>query len=116
MNDETTGKLDLGTFSDKELKALIPTIEKELQRRGDARQKEALEKMREIADGVGMTPEELLGLPGGRRRRGGGKGKRGKTVWQHPDDSDKVYRGGKKPGWLKELEEEGREPLKVENL
>jgi hypothetical protein len=37
-------------------------------------------------------------------------------LWQHPDDSTKEYRGGKKPDWLKELVEEGREPLRVENL
>ncbi len=115
MNDETTGNLDLGEFSDEALQALIPTIETEIARRRESRQKEALEKMREVAKSVGMTPEELLGIGGG-RRRGGGKGKRGAIAWQHPDDPDKVYRGGKKPDWLMELKEQGRKPKKVENL
>ena len=70
--------------------------------------------MQEIAESVGMTPEELLGLGGGgKRRRGGGKGKRGKMVWRHPDDPSKEYRGGKKPDWLKELEADGLTPQKV---
>ncbi len=116
MNDETTGNLDLGKFSDEELKTLIPTIEKELAQREEERQKEALEKIREVAKSVGMTPEELLGIGGGRRRRGGGKGKRGAIAWQHPDDPDKVYRGGKKPDWLMALKDQGRKPKKVENL
>ncbi len=116
MNDETAGNLDLGKFSDEALQALIPTIERELERRGEERKKEALEKMREAAKSVGMTPEELLGIGSGRRRRGGGKGKRGAIAWRHPDEPDKVYRGGKKPDWLAELKEQGRKPKKVENL
>jgi hypothetical protein len=63
-----------------------------------------------------MTPEELLRMATegkGRRRRGGG-GKRGAIAWRHPDDPGKVYRGGKKPDWVKELEAAGRKPVKVE--
>ncbi len=116
MNNETTGNLDLGKFSNEELKELIPRIEMELERRSEEQKKEALEKIREVAQSVGMTPEELLGIGGGRRRRGGGKGKRGAIAWQHPDDPDKVYRGGKKPDWLTALKEQGRKPKKVENL
>jgi len=113
MNETT--KIDLASFSDKELAGLIPKIEKELERRREQKQKEALAKMREIAEEIGMTPEEILGLGGGggKRRR---KGKRERTVWQHPDDPDKVYRGGRKPEWLRELEEDGREALKVDDL
>jgi hypothetical protein len=119
VNDKTTGKIDLSKFSDEQLEELQPMIAKELETSRETRQKEAYEKMREIAEGVGMTPEELLGIgaKGGRRRRGGGSGAgRGKMLWQHPDDPSKEYRGGKKPDWLKELEAEGVEPLRVENL
>ncbi len=64
--------------------------DEEHERREEEQKKEALEKMREVAKSVGMTPEELLGISGGRRRRGGGKGKRGAIEWQHPDDLMKV--------------------------
>ena len=103
--------LDLSALSDTELEALLPKIEKELEtRRAKARQ-EALEMMKEAAASVGMSPEELLGLAvGGKRKRG----RRGQIVWRHPDDETKVYKGGKKPGWLKELEAEGRKAVKVE--
>ena len=117
MNDEaraTKPKQDFSDMSDEELAALIPAIERELAKRKERKTREALEKMRAIAEEVGMTPEELLGLPatgGGKRRRGG---RRGAIVWQHPDDATKVYRGGKKPDWLNELIREGREAVKVE--
>lgn len=106
--------IDLSTLSDDELTALLPRIEKELEQRRETRKREALDKMREAAKAVGMTPEELLGLPGagGRGRRRGGK--RAMTMWRHPDDASLVYKGGKKPGWMKELEAAGKKPVKVE--
>lgn len=104
--------LDLSALSDDELEALVPKIEKELASRRESRKKEALDKMREAAKSVGMTPEELLGLSagGGKRKRG----RRGQIVWRHPDNEALVYKGGKKPGWLKDLEAEGRAAVKVE--
>jgi DNA-binding protein H-NS len=113
MSAETT--LDLASFSDKELEALVPKIEKELARRFEAKKKEAIDTMRAVAESVGMTPEELLGVSagGGRRRRGGG-GKRAQGAWAHPDDASLVYRGGRKPAWMKELAKAGREAVKVE--
>ncbi len=115
MNEETTNvkaKLDLAIFSDKELENLVPMIEKELGKRRETRRKEAVEKMRAIAESVGMTPEELLGLEGGRRPRAAKRAAAG-VAWQHPDDPSKVYRGGRRPEWLKALTAEGREPIKV---
>ena len=58
MNEETMnakGKLDLASFSDKELESLVPLIEKELVKRRDIRKKEALEKVRTIAAAVSYT-------------------------------------------------------------
>ena len=35
-------------------------------------------------------------------------------AWEErSDDPSKVYRGGRRPEWLKALKEEGREPIKV---
>ena len=107
--------IDLSKLSLTELETLVPRVEKELATRRESAKREALEKMRKIAEGVGMTPEELLGLkaaPSGRRRRGGG-GRRGAIAWRHPDKPDLVYQGGRKPAWLKELEAAGREAVRV---
>jgi len=115
MNEETMnakGKLDLASFSDKELEALVPLIEKELAKRRDIRKKEALEKVRTIAESVGMTPEELLGIDRARRPRATRRAP-ASGGWQHPDDPSKIYRGGRKPAWLNALREEGREPVKL---
>lgn len=115
MNEETNvkEKLDLAIFTDKELEILGPMIEKELGKRRETRRKDALDKMRAIAEGVGMTPEELLGIERTRRPRGTSKRAPSGTAWQHPDYPSKVYRGGRRPEWLKALKEEGREPIKV---
>lgn len=115
MNEETTnvkGRLDLASLSDKELEVMVPLIEKELAKRRDIRKKEALEKMRIIAESVGMTPEELLGIERTRRPRAT-KRAPASGGWQHPDDPSKIYRGGRKPAWLNALREEGREPVKL---
>ena len=116
MNEETNvkEKVDLAIFSDKELESLVPMIEKELGRRRETRRKDALDKMRAIAESVGMTPEELLGLERGRRPRTSRRTTAPAGVaWQHPDDPSKVYRGGRRPEWLKALKAEGREPIKM---
>lgn len=113
---ETTGvttPIDLTAYSDDVLLVTIEAIHLELARRREARTQEAIEKMREIASSVGMTPEELLGLGGGVMPKGK-KGRRGAIAWRHPDDPSLVYRGGKKPHWVKALEEEGRAAVKVE--
>jgi DNA-binding protein H-NS len=103
---------DLSAYSDEELQVMRGAIEKEIGARQMQRTREARQKMQEIAKSVGMTPEELLGLsPTGGRRRG----QRGVVAAvRHPDDPTLVYRGGRKPAWLKRLKEEGREPVKVE--
>ncbi|CRI66949.1 putative Histone family protein nucleoid-structuring protein H-NS [Thiocapsa sp. KS1] len=116
MTEETTDstkKFDLGSFSDKELEALVPMIETELAKRRESRKKEALEKMRAIAEDVGMTPEELLGLDRPRRQRQRATKRAPTGGWQHPDDPSKVYHSGRKPAWLKALTKEGREPIKL---
>jgi hypothetical protein len=60
------------------------------------------------AQEAGMTPEELLSMASAGKRRRKRGGKRGAIAWRHPDDPSLVYRGGKKPEWVKELKEQGR--------
>jgi hypothetical protein len=55
---------DLTTLSDEELEGLRAWIEKDLAWRKEMREEEAREQVREIARGVGMTPEELGGVRG----------------------------------------------------
>lgn len=113
---ETTGittPIDLTAYSDDMLLVTIDAIQLELARRKETRTQEAIEKMREIASSVGMTPEELLGLGGGEKPKAK-RGRRGAIAWRHPDNPSLVYRGGKKPSWLVELEGQGRAAVKVE--
>ncbi|MEJ2326663.1 MAG: H-NS histone family protein [Chromatiaceae bacterium] len=119
MNEEkrNTGlPYDFSELPEEELEQIIKTAEKEIERRKEVKREIALHQVLAAAQEAGMTPEELLRMAteakGGRRRHGGGK--RGAIAWRHPDDPGKVYRGGKKPEWLKELKEKGREPVKVE--
>lgn len=105
--------IDFTAYSDDVLLVTIDAIQLEIARRKEARTQEAIEKMREIASSVGMTPEELLGLGGGEKPKAK-RGRRGAIAWRHPDDPSLVYRGGKKPSWLVELEGQGRAAVKVE--
>jgi DNA-binding protein H-NS len=111
MANELKSKVDVSALSDAELAALIPEIEREMEKRKDAKKREAVEKMRAIAAEVGLSPEELLGTGGAGRRK---RGRRGPIAWRHPDDSSLIYRGGKKPAWLTDLVASGREAIKVE--
>lgn len=72
MNDETNKnrpEIDFSDYSDDELEGIIADIERELEDRKERQKRDALEKMKEIADKVGMTPEELLGLGGVRKKK-----------------------------------------------
>jgi hypothetical protein len=119
VNEDKRGTalpFDFSEMSEEQLELIIKTAEKEIARRKEFKRELALQQVLAAAQEADMTPEELLRMATegkGRRRRGGG-GKRGAIAWRHPDDPSKVYRGGKKPEWLKELKEKGREPVKVE--
>ena len=97
-------------MSEEDLVTMIKTAQQEILHRKDAKRELALQKVLAAAQEAGMTPQELAALVAKGKRRG----KRGVVAWQHPDDPTKVYRGGKKPDWLKELEAEGRKAAKVE--
>lgn len=72
MKDKTNKKrpeIDFSHYSDEELEGIIADIERELEYRKERQKMNALEKMQEIAEKVGMTPEELLGLGGVRKKK-----------------------------------------------
>jgi hypothetical protein len=76
VNDETNKKkpeIDFADYRDEELQELIADIERELEDRKERQKRDALEKMKEIADKVGMTPEELLGFGGVRKKKRRGR-------------------------------------------
>jgi hypothetical protein len=110
----TAPPFDFSEMSEENLRALILAAEQEIARRKEVKREIARQNVLAAAQEAGMTPKELLELViGGTKKRGRG-GKRGAIAWQHPDDPTKVYRGGKKPDWLKELEEQKKEAVKVE--
>jgi DNA-binding protein H-NS len=72
VNDETNKKrpeIDFADYSDEELEGIIADIERELEDRKERQKSDALEKMKEVAEKVGMTPEELLGLGVARKKK-----------------------------------------------
>jgi hypothetical protein len=72
VNDETNENksgIDFSHYNDDQLREIIAGIERELEDRKERQKRDALEKMKEVAGAVGMTPEELLGLGGGRKKK-----------------------------------------------
>ena len=96
-------------YEDELLKDLIKRTQKELARRKETREKEALDKIRKIAEEVGKTPEELLGIVN-KERKAKAKTKRAPSIYRNPDNPKQTWNGrGPNPRWMKDLIEQGRE-------
>lgn len=97
--------MDLSKYSIKELHALKKEIDKQINSRKKAEAKKAKDELKQVAEKYGFSLNELIsGSPSAAKVRGKAPAK-----FQHPDDPSKTWSGrGRKPVWVKELEESGR--------
>ncbi len=103
--------LDLSNLSESELEALKSQIDNEKEARRKASRKEARQACRQTAREYGFTIEELFGGATGSKRT---RRSREERLYQHPSDPSLTWSGfGRKPGWLNELVNSGRD---VESL
>lgn len=93
-------KVDLSDYNLSELKGLQAEIENEIK----ARQKQEVTKAREqilaIAQGLGISVEELLANGGAKSK---GNGKKVQAQYQNPADNAQTWTGrGRQPKWIAE--------------
>jgi DNA-binding protein H-NS len=90
--------VDLKALSFEDLEDLKRDVDASITARRDELREEAAQEMRRIAERLGMSAEEVLGVGGGRRA-----GKRAKAAakYRNPEDSSQVWAGrGRKPAWV----------------
>lgn len=98
--------IDLSKMSLEELQALKPAIDERIDELLEVERKAALEKVKDVAAEVGMSPAELLKHFGvvGRPK------KPVKPKYRHPEDPEKTWTGrGRQPLWIKDWLESGKD-------
>ncbi len=107
-------KLDtLDGLNDNELRLVIGRSEELLKTRDEDRKAKAMEDARAILAAAGLTFSDIAGKGKGAK---GGKTQayRGGTRYQHPVKKELVWTAkGQKPGWLRDLEAEGKRPVEL---
>jgi len=103
-NSSTVNSVDLSKFTVEELQALAQNIETEIVTRREAERERVLNQMRELANSLGMTLEDVL-----RQERV----KSGVGVvppkYRHPDNPSLTWTGrGKRPAWVTEALDSGK--------
>lgn len=96
--------MDLSNYNSQQLRDLQTEIDRELKkrRRDDVRQ--AQRELRNVAERFGFNLNELVA---GQPAAAGSS--KGVVKFRHPGDENKTWSGrGRKPGWIKEWEAQGR--------
>lgn len=97
--------MDLSQYDYQGLRDLKDQVEREMKVRERSEREAAARQIKEIADRVGASVEELLGMAG--------KGKAPKPAknvkFRDPNDSSRTWSGrGRKPRWIEDALREGR--------
>ncbi|MGD8429265.1 MAG: H-NS histone family protein [Ectothiorhodospiraceae bacterium] len=97
--------MNLSKYSSDELRQLRKDIDHELAARRTQDAGKARRELQRVAEKYGFTLAELMGGQSDASGRPGGPTVR----FRHPDDPSKTWSGrGRKPGWIKEWEAQGR--------
>ena len=102
---KTDAKIDLSKLSIPELQDLARDVEQEIVTRREQERERVLAQMRELADSIGMSLEDLLKQERGRGAAGGAAA----VKYRHPENAALTWAGrGKRPQWINEWLESGR--------
>jgi DNA-binding protein H-NS len=98
--DEYMAKVDLSDYNLSELKGLHAEIEKEIKTRQQQEVTKAREQILAIAQGLGISVEELLANGGAKSK---GSGKKVEAQYRNPADNAQTWTGrGRQPKWIAE--------------
>lgn len=93
-------KVDLSDYNLSELKGFQAEIEKEIKSRQQQEVTKAREQILAIAQGLGVSVEELLANGGAKSK---GDSKKVQARYQHPADNAQTWTGrGRQPKWIAE--------------
>ena len=93
-------KVDLSDYNLSELKGLQAEIEKEIKARQQQEVTKAREQILAIAQGLGVSVEELLANGGAKSK---GSGKKVQAQYRNPADNEQTWTGrGRQPKWIAE--------------
>jgi DNA-binding protein H-NS len=93
-------KVNLSDYDLSELKGLQAEIEKEIKTRQQQEVTKAREQILAIAQGLGVSVEELLANGGAKSK---GSGKKVQAQYQNPADNTQTWTGrGRQPRWIAE--------------
>jgi DNA-binding protein H-NS len=107
--------MDLSKYTAAELRQLKKDIDSELTTRRKEDARKAQQELKEVAEKYGFSLTDLVAGTPSRSASQSGRAK-GPVRFQHPSDASKTWTGrGRKPGWIKEWEADGRslEDLRV---
>lgn len=91
-------KVNLSEYNMSELKGLQVEIEKEIKNRQQQEVTKAREQILAIAQGLGVSVEELLANNGGKSK---GTGKKVEAQYRNPADNAQTWTGrGRQPRWI----------------
>lgn len=91
-------KVNLSEYNLSELKGLQVEIEKEIKNRQQQEVTKAREQILAIAQGLGVSVEELLANNGGKSK---GTGKKVEAQYRNPADNAQTWTGrGRQPRWI----------------
>lgn len=95
-------KLDLSTFSSKELLTLKEQVQQEISKR--AEKNKAIEEVKKLASAKGISLDDLVAEIGGAPKAKKGQSRGIVPIkFKHPKDPSKTWTGrGKRPIWFKD--------------
>lgn len=97
--------MDLSGYSVNELNKLKADIDREIRQRRKQQAKEAQRELKAVAEKYGFALNELVG----NAQPASGQKAKAKAIYQHPEDPSKTWSGrGRRPRWINEWEQKGR--------
>lgn len=92
--------VDLSNMSVPELQELAKAIESELERRQSENKRIVLSQIKELAQSIGMTVDDVVGI-GKKKRRSAALSS---TMYVNPENPKQTWSGrGRRPAWARDI-------------
>lgn len=104
------GSIDLNNLSVPELQDLAKAIKSELERRQSESKRVVLNQIKELAQSIGMTVDDVIGIGKKKYKRSAALPS---TMYVNPENPQQTWSGrGRRPNWARDILDRG-ETLKT---